>query len=672
MLTRFLSLILFAVALTLGQSQNVSDCVVVGALPTDGTFRCFFVTDTNGIAFSWVANSTDIRFEVLGQVESYVALGFNQERLAMDPAIAMIGSCLDGGANTMIADFQLAAGRVVTQLAEQALVDIQCQQMNGITTIQFDRPLISPNLTLNLTEPVNVIWANGNGGDDADVPANHGSANRGGTANLTLATAPLLPCQVAGPLSDNFLCSFNTSTNGLTFQWVANATDIRFEVSALVDGYVAIGFNEEAVLMDPAISVIGSCAEGVAIDIDIREFCIKVLFSCSNDSQLSLTAPINVIWATGPGDAPAFHGNQNRLGTPLLNLGTGMGPAVTPAPTGVPTPVGQVCIVEGPLEDIATAEPANYLCNFDTTIGISLEWTLNDTHIAYSVSQNTGRYSEGGWVGFGFGSQMIGSTAMIGWCVAGNQPTVNDSVHRSRWCYHRSIHPSASNVLVFEAISLCSALVMINFNDGTGQNIEIEDFVTIHSAFMWTGFCGLMPLAMFAARYMKPLGAVWFYTHITLQTIAVAFTCVGFAFALRVDDDGERFEELHGRLGLSLFIAGLVQFLGGVLRPHKVKPEDTGSLSYYVRTIWSWGHKLTGLAIVVLAAVNVFEGLDLDTDSEDIYRELHMAWYVLRRIYSLFPFKYFIQSGLSYVSDCLCCSTSYLVCTAEVQKMFLA
>jgi len=261
---------------------------------------------------------------------------------------------------------------------------------------------------------------------------------------------------------------------------------------------------------------------------------------------------------------------------------------------------------------------------------------------------------------------------MIGWCVAGNQPTVNEYVLRSQTnangqdlidpnpftsilCTEvdgvttvRYIRPLATpaftidpngnvnTVFAFNGQDQLSdharsqsASASINFNDGTGQNIEIEDFVTIHSAFMWTGFCGLMPLAMFAARYMKPLGAVWFYTHITLQTIAVAFTCVGFAFALRVDDDGERFEELHGRLGLSLFIAGLVQFLGGVLRPHKVKPEDTGSLSYYVRTIWSWGHKLTGLAIVVLAAVNVFEGLDLDTDSEDIYRELHMAWVII-------------------------------------------
>jgi len=596
MLKRFLSLTVFAVALTLGQAQNVSDCVVDGALPTDGTFRCFFVTDTNGIAFSWVANSTDIRFEVFGQVESYVALGFNQEQLAMDPAIAMIGSCLNGGANTMISDFQLAADRVVTPLDEQVLVDIQCQQMNGFTTIQFDRPLISPNLTLNLTEPINVIWANGNGGDEADAPANHGSSNRGGIANLALAAAPLLPCQVAGPLSDNFLCSFNTNTNGLAFQWVANATDIRFEVSALVDGYVAIGFNEEAVLMDPAIAVIGSCAEGVANNIDIREFslaagrnvnpldiqslsdlaCVQVgqnttiRFSrplITNDSELSLTAPINVIWATGAADTPANHGNQNRLGTPLLNLGTGLGPVVTPAPTGVPTPVaGQVCIIDGPLEEIATAEPANYLCSFDTTIGLSLEWTLNDTHIAYSVSRDTG-----GWVGFGFGDQMIGSTAMIGWCEAGNQPTVNEYVLQSQvnangqdlitpnpyssiLCsevdgvttvrYIRplstpgfTIDPNGNIDTVFaynEQDQLSdhprsqSAAASINFNDGTGQNIEIEDFVTIHSAFMWTGFCGLMPLAMFAARYMKPLGVVWFYTHITLQTIAVAFTCVGY------------------------------------------------------------------------------------------------------------------------------------------------
>jgi len=123
---------------------------------------------------------------------------------------------------------------------------------------------------------------------------------------------------------------------------------------------------------------------------------------------------------------------------------------------------------------------------------------------------------------------------------------------------------------------------------------------------------------------------IWFVAHVLFQTAAIVLVIAGFVFALRVDNDEERFEELHGRLGLSLFILALIQYTGGALRPHKVTSiEEEGYCYYFIRMIWEWGHKATGLAIVIAAAFNVFEGLSLDEDSRPLWNTLHLAYVIL-------------------------------------------
>jgi len=459
-------------------------------------------------------------------------------------------------------------------------------------------------------------------------------------------------------------------------QWVVNASHIGIEASALTNGYVALGFSPSGGEMIGSYAVIGSCGliqeyrlagknpasivnqttnlSGQSCTVSNGNTIIRYIRPrVSANYAIPENLQVTMIWATHTENTISYHGDQR--GSFPVNLARGQ---VSSAPTMSPTlELKRQCEVVGKLE------PGAYLCKFSAT-GIDVEWSLNSTMIALKLSAPTG-----GWVGFGFGSQMVGSTAQIGWC-GGGFPSVSEyklngkstgdiqlvsTVLKRATCteaggtttveYLRdlnspeyNIDPSSSTPVVYayggsDGLSQHTqsnrGLGRITFNSGESSVEEEEDYVLAHSTCMWLGFSFCWPLGMFAARYYKPFFSKdsknWFYAHGILQTIGLVLIIPGFALGIKMKEDEDMFVDNHGKIGLALFICGVLQWFAGVARPHK----DSEGNWIYVRIAWEYGHKIAGFMIVIFGFLNVFYGLREDDDSREEWMILHSIWVVL-------------------------------------------
>jgi Eukaryotic cytochrome b561 len=82
---------------------------------------------------------------------------------------------------------------------------------------------------------------------------------------------------------------------------------------------------------------------------------------------------------------------------------------------------------------------------------------------------------------------------------------------------------------------------------------------------------------MFTARYGKAIPC-WFYAHGFFQILALAAILGGFALAVRLPSvEDNHFRNLHGRIGLGLVIALMVQVVLAASRPDPVGRVHTSS-----------------------------------------------------------------------------------------------
>jgi Eukaryotic cytochrome b561 len=114
----------------------------------------------------------------------------------------------------------------------------------------------------------------------------------------------------------------------------------------------------------------------------------------------------------------------------------------------------------------------------------------------------------------------------------------------------------------------------------------------------------------------------WLKGHMALQLTALLLIIIGFALAVNLDStEGNHFSDKHGRLGLALFIAALLQVLLAAVRPHPHKKgnaalaasadgsEEQHTCPSHVRTVWELQHRLFAALILCLAYYAISLGL---------------------------------------------------------------
>jgi Eukaryotic cytochrome b561 len=125
----------------------------------------------------------------------------------------------------------------------------------------------------------------------------------------------------------------------------------------------------------------------------------------------------------------------------------------------------------------------------------------------------------------------------------------------------------------------------------------------------------------------------WLKAHMAAQLTGLLLIIIGFALAVNLQStEGYHFKDTHGRLGLALFIAALLQVLLAAVRPHPhtksnsaLAPTADSSAeqqicSSHVRTVWELQHRLFAALIICLAYYTISLGLKERT------ARLHVTW----------------------------------------------
>eukprot|EP00466_Bigelowiella_natans_P000067 jgi/Bigna1/125362/aug1.1_g70 len=300
-----------------------------------------------------------------------------------------------------------------------------------------------------------------------------------------------------------------------------------------------------------------------------------------------------------------------------------------------------------------------YQCSF-TDKGLTILWSYSNSEIAFNVSKSTD-----GWVSLGFGKEMVGAVAVIGWCIGGSHfiqdyklnskqsSGVNpvSTVLRDLACSEingvtsiKYIQPISSNDLTIDLTTFQRVIYAwgtsdskskhddddqgraeINFKTGEAKLIDDEDHALGHGICMWIAFSFLLVSGILVSRY------------------ALIFASAGLGIAFVHFD--EPLESSHGQLGLVICIALICQILaGGFLRPDKSVPKSKK------RFMWEIGHKGVGSAIVVMALVNVFTGLLLEGEGDEggehsLFLGLHVGW-ILFIVVTICIFEFLFRGRL--------------------------
>ncbi|KAI8870402.1 hypothetical protein GQ42DRAFT_169118 [Ramicandelaber brevisporus] len=158
----------------------------------------------------------------------------------------------------------------------------------------------------------------------------------------------------------------------------------------------------------------------------------------------------------------------------------------------------------------------------------------------------------------------------------------------------------------------------------------------IHAVLMVLGFGFFMPIAIFAARFMRPYtkSLLWFHIHRAANTLALLCILAGFIVIVhywQVTYKGmiAHFSFDHAQLGLAVTIFAVLQPLNAFFRPHR-EPHRNGrdglpgtknnaSLNrstvyrfwnkpWTKRRVWEYVHHYLGRIAMIGAFVNMFWG----------------------------------------------------------------
>eukprot|EP00466_Bigelowiella_natans_P002561 jgi/Bigna1/84132/fgenesh1_pg.124_\ len=303
-------------------------------------------------------------------------------------------------------------------------------------------------------------------------------------------------------------------------------------------------------------------------------------------------------------------------------------------------------------------------CSFspdDTNFEVS--WSHNNTHIKLRLQADTD-----GWVGLGYGtSQMTPSYADIGWCSSGvadveeyymtgkNTGSINRGGNElsGRTCTEINGKTTVEFVRALLGTSTISTsgdtnciwaygstdslsqhsntqrgIIKINFGTGTGSTVDEVDYILAHSICMWLGMCFFFVIGISSVRYLKADETQimekpkWLLLHIGAQCFGVFFMILGFGlgYASVAGPIDKHFSDdtsqSHGKIGLVLCSASLIQIVGGLLRPQKEPRVEKSFVCILaqehkttMRKIWEFGHKV--LLDVPLIAGPIFNASGL-------------------------------------------------------------
>ncbi|KAK2647460.1 hypothetical protein Ddye_014949 [Dipteronia dyeriana] len=292
---------------------------------------------------------------------------------------------------------------------------------------------------------------------------------------------------------------------------------------------------------------------------------------------------------------------------------------------------------------------------FDSTsLSCAPVWAPNNFILRYSqTSSNLWSFvlstpAVNSYVAMGFSSngEMVGSSAIVGWISSGQTGTIKQYLLSGRT--PNQVLPDRGNLnisssmvisqssriyLIFQlntAAQPTSRLIYAVGPDGfipsatTSTLTEHLDKATTtlnyvtgqtrtqgtpytrlrksHGLLNMLGWGILMIIGAIVARHLKHMDPLWFYCHISIQSLGFLLGLSGVITGLVLNNKLDNDVSTHKSLGILILVLGCLQVMAFLARPNKESK---------VRIYWNWYHYTVGRILIIFAISNVFYGIHL-------------------------------------------------------------
>ncbi|KAF7120086.1 hypothetical protein RHSIM_Rhsim13G0055900 [Rhododendron simsii] len=152
--------------------------------------------------------------------------------------------------------------------------------------------------------------------------------------------------------------------------------------------------------------------------------------------------------------------------------------------------------------------------------------------------------------------------------------------------------------------------IATTINYVTGQTQTVKGYSNLkknHGILNMLGWGILLPIGAIVARHCKEWDPIWFYSHISIQSLGfilgVAGISCGFVLEHKLKSVGFIVNvSRHKGIGIFILILGCLQMMAVLARPDKASK---------LRKYWNWYHHNVGRLLILFAVANVFYGIHL-------------------------------------------------------------
>jgi len=147
-----------------------------------------------------------------------------------------------------------------------------------------------------------------------------------------------------------------------------------------------------------------------------------------------------------------------------------------------------------------------------------------------------------------------------------------------------------------------------------------------HGAMMVAAWLCLAPIGVSASMLRAYFPKKWFHIHRAAALLCAILTLISFIVAIvTTEDEGtSHIDGNHQAIGLTVFVALVVQIIGGIIRPHSPKEDEDKQIE---RKVWENVHRAFGLTVLILSGVACVSGAikyddKYGTDDSQIYVQI--------------------------------------------------
>ena len=172
-----------------------------------------------------------------------------------------------------------------------------------------------------------------------------------------------------------------------------------------------------------------------------------------------------------------------------------------------------------------------------------------------------------------------------------------------------------------------------NFNFSlVTESGQLQKPSVAHGSLMIIGWGFLLPSGIIAAHFLKHRpDALWFKAHRIIQVSGLFIAIVGWIIALASFNvfGTKDASFVHGALGMTVMIIGILQPLNAFIRPH---PPEEGQQRTSKRLLWEIVHKCSGYMAVLIAVVTIVLGTMRIFRHNNVFQAIwgvSLAWVVV-------------------------------------------